>query len=82
MIFKTIFLVDIGFGLNRKTRREGTKEKRKEEHEVHLDRTPSIEETAAKSPTPGAPAQMSRWPQFKTQTLGIHLLQTSNNASS
>ena len=74
--------MDIGFGLNRKTSREGTKEKRKKEHEVHLDRNPSIEEIAAKSPSSGAPAQISRWPHFKVQTLGIHLLQTSYNASS
>ena len=82
LIFKMIFLLDIGFGLNRKTTREGAKEKREKEHEVHLDRTPSIEETAAKPPTPEAPAQMSRWPHLKVQTLGIHLLQTSYNASS
>ena len=44
--------MDIGFGLNRKTSREETKEKREKEREVHLDRTPSIEETASKSPTP------------------------------
>lgn len=81
LIFETIFLIDMDFGLNRRISMEGTKEKRKKEHKVHLDRTPSREEMAAKLPTPVAPAQTSRRPHFKVQTLVIHLLQTSYNAS-
>lgn len=70
------------FEINKRIDRQGGSkgENTKEEHEARLERTPS-EEILTKPPTPVVSAQGSTRPPFKVQTLVIHLLQTSHNAS-
>lgn len=80
-ILKLLSLQELDLAINRE-KKWGEREKRRKRRNVKSVLTGFVKRrNCYKASSPSGPAQGSRWPHFKVQTLVLYLLQTSYNAS-